>query len=262
MLVCKEETVTVRGRKTQLFRGGMGEQLLFLHDSFCPGWLPIHERLAAQFDVIVPIQPGFAGSEENFDHFDSIDDLLFHYLDLYEALQLHRPALAGASFGGWLAAEWAIRYGDGLSKLILIDALGLRVEDTPAADVLSLDGAELRKTIFADAKSALALATLPDTPKAEDMVRDILARRALARFAWQFPDNPKLRGYLYRVKLPTLILWGELDGYVSLTHANAYQSGIVDSSLETFTAAGHLPHVEAAENCAVALMKFLRAPTA
>ena len=42
----KEETIKVRGRNTRLYRGGEGPPLLFLHDTFCPSWLPIHQILA------------------------------------------------------------------------------------------------------------------------------------------------------------------------------------------------------------------------
>ena len=183
----------MRGRKVKLFRGGAGAPLLFLHDEFCPSWLSIHDLLAARFEVFVPIHPGFAGSEESFDEFEEMEDLVFHYVDLCATLGVDRPILVGASFGGWIAAEWAMRYSGTLSRLVLIDALGLRVDDAPASDILSLDGPALRQALFGDPTSALAMETIPDTPKAEEMVSTILARRTLARFAWQFPDNPRLQ---------------------------------------------------------------------
>jgi pimeloyl-ACP methyl ester carboxylesterase len=257
MATCKEEIITVSGRTIRLLRGGAGPQLLFLHDSFCPSWLPIHDQLAAELEVLVPIHPGFAGSEESFDELEEMEDLVFHYLDLCAALGLRRPLLAGASFGGWIAAEWAIRYSDSLSKLILIDALGLRVEGAPAADILSLDPAAMRQAMFGDPTGAVAIATIPDIPKADDIVGMILARRALARFAWQFPDNPRLLRYLYRIAAPTLIVWGERDGFVSIAHAKAYQDGIPKSKLMTIHNAGHLPHVETPEVCANLMIGFL-----
>lgn len=174
------------------------------------------------------------------------------------ALGIDRAALAGASFGGWVAAEWAIRYSDQLRSLILIDALGLRLNGAPAADVLSLDGPAMRQVIFGDPASALAVETLPDTPKADDMVSTILARRTLARFAWQFADNPRLRRYLRRVRVPTMIIRGERDGYVSLAHGKAYHEGIANSQLETIPNVGHLPHIETPESCADIMMTFLR----
>jgi pimeloyl-ACP methyl ester carboxylesterase len=257
MTTRKEETIKVRGRNTRLYRGGAGAPLLFLHDSFCPRWLPIHEALATQFEVLVPVHPGFAGSEEGFDEFEEMEDLVFHYLDLCAALGLHRPILAGASFGGWIAAEWAIRYSDSLGKLILIDALGLRVDGAPAGDILSLDPVAMRQAIFGNPAAAVAMKTIPDTPEADDIAGTILARRALARFGWQFPDNPRLRRYLDRIAAPTLILWGERDGFVSLAHGRAYHDGISGSEFKTIPNAGHLPHVEAPETCAEAMLKFL-----
>lgn len=257
MTTHKEETIKVRGRNTRLYRGGEGPPLLFLHDPFCPAWLPLHEKLAAQHEVLVPIHPGFAGSEDHFEQCEEMEDLGFHYLDFCKVCGLDRPALAGASFGGWIAAEWAMRHSDSLSKLILIDALGLRVREAPAPDILSLDPAASRQAIFADPSSALALEVIPDTPKPEEVVSVLLARQTLARFGWQFPDNPRLLRYLYRIEVPTLILWGERDGFVSAAHGRAYHEGIANSELVVVPDSGHLPHVENPEVCAPTMLRFL-----
>jgi pimeloyl-ACP methyl ester carboxylesterase len=257
MTTYKEETVKVRGRNTRLYRGGEGSPLLFLHDPFCPSWLPVHEKLAAQHEVLVPIHPGFAGSEDHFEEFEEMEDLIFHYLDFCEVCGLDRPVLAGASFGGWIAAEWAMRHSNTLRALILIDALGLRVREAPAPDILSLDPTASRQAIFADPSSALALEVIPETPKPEEVVSVLLARQTLARFGWQFPDNPRLLRYLYRITAPTLILWGERDGFVSIAHGQAYHEGISGSEFKTIPNAGHLPHVESPDVCSKVMIDFL-----
>lgn len=257
MRIFEEHTIDVRGRSTRLLRGGEGAPLIFLHDAFCPAWLPLHDRLASEFEVFVPMHPGFAGSEDDFDQFETMEDLVIHYLDLCEALTLERPALAGASFGGWIAAEWAIRYSGQLRCLVLIDALGLRLPSAPVADVLSLDGPALRRLLFAEANSLLAFQTVPDTPSVEAIVPTILGRRALARFAWQFPDDPRLERYLYRARLPALILWGERDQCVPRAHGDAFHDGIADSRFAMINGAGHLPHLEAPEDCAKLMVEFL-----
>lgn len=100
------------------------------------------------------------------------------------------------------------------------------IASVPVADVLSLDGPALRRTLFAEPNSLPALQTLPDTPQVEAIVGTILGRRVLARFAWQFPDNPSLLRYLYRTRLPALILWGERDQCVPVAHGDAFRDGI------------------------------------
>lgn len=254
----KQETISVRGRNIRLFRGGSGAPLLFLQDTFCPAWLPVHQHLSASYEVFLPVHPGCSGSEDGFDQFDEIEDLVFHYLDLCAVLHLDRPVLVGASFGGWIAAEWTIRYSGALSKLVLIGALGLRVPDAPAADILGIDVAAARQAIFADPRAPLALDIIPDTPKQEEIVSSLLARQTLARFAWQFPDNPRLIRCLYRVTAPTLIIWGERDGFVPLAHGKAFQQGVANSELVVVPNSGHLPHVEATDACVEIISNFLR----
>ena len=257
MASCKEETIKVRDRNVRLFRGGEGPPLLFLHDTFCPSWLPIHQILAEHYEVFVPLHPGCAGSEDGFAQFEEMEDIVFHYLDLCATLRLDRLAVAGASFGGWIAAEWAMRYSNTLRAVILIDALGLRVAGAPTPDILSLDPVASRQVIFADPFSALALEVIPETPKSEEVVSVLLARQTLARFAWQFPDNSRLLRYLYRIAAPTLIVWGEGDGFVSTAHGQAYHEGIGGSKFKTIPNAGHLPHIEAPEACADVMSSFL-----
>ena len=68
------------------------------------GWT----RWPRRYRVIAPHHPGFGGSALP-DWFGTVDDLAYLYLDLAAALDLHDAVLAGACFGGWVAAEMAVR---------------------------------------------------------------------------------------------------------------------------------------------------------
>jgi pimeloyl-ACP methyl ester carboxylesterase len=186
-----------------------------------------------------------------------MEDLVFHYLDLLEVLRVEQPVLMGASLGGWLATEFAIRYAGMLRALILVDALGLRVAGASTTDVFQLDVEQMRAALFAAPMSPLAHDLVPDTPPQESIEAMLKARQVLARFAWQFPDNPRLASYLYRVKCPTLIVWGERDGVVPVSHGYVYQTEIVDAALTVLPACGHLPHVEQPEAVANTVLHYL-----
>lgn len=252
----RDETLTVRDRRIRLLRGGTGQSLLYLHDTFSYTWTPVHDRLAEHYDVVFPIHPGCAGST-GFDDIESMDDLVFHYLDVCATLGLTRPILLGTSLGGWLAAEWAVRYPEMLGALILVDAFGLRVPEAPAADLLRLDPAQMRAVLFADPATAMAQELVPDTPTSMALEATLQARQVLARFAWQFPDNPKLSRYLYRVKTPTLIVWGAQDGVVSTDHAQTYLRGIAGAELVVLAHCGHLPQAEQPEALVQAVLAYL-----
>src|SRR3954462_15351307 len=115
-----ENTITVRGMRVRVLRGGSGPPLIFLHGaSGHVGWLPFLERLSQRFDVIAPEHPGFGASDDP-SWLDQPADLAYFYLDLIDALKLERVHLIGTSLGGWVAAELAVRNTSRLATLTLV----------------------------------------------------------------------------------------------------------------------------------------------
>jgi len=255
----REEIVDVRGTRIRMLRGGSGPALLYLHGAGGAGvWLPFFEELARDFTVLVPTHPGFAGSE-GYENIDSIHDLVFHYIDVMNGLGLDRPAIAGSSLGGWLAAELAVHHPERVGKLALIDACGLHVEGTLIADFFAPSPPELRKMVFEDPESELAKTAVPDAPSPEQLDAILRARQATARIGWNpFMYDPKLRSRLYRIKAPTLIVWGEHDRLVPIEHARAYHEGIAGSRLVTIARSGHVPIIEDPARTAQVIREFLR----
>ncbi len=71
-------------------------------------------------------------------------------------------------------------------------------------------------------------------------------------------DNPKLRQRLHRITVPTLLLWGGDDRFVSAAYYGAaYRSAIPGARLETIDRAGHFPHLEAPEALVERIHGFL-----
>src|SRR5262249_57571266 len=125
-------------------------------------WLAFQERLAKDFSVYFPSHPGHAGSPAA-EWIEHISDLAFHSLDLLDRLGLERVHLVGASFGGWIAAEIATMASHRLQSLVLIDPVGIRVDDWIYPFLFGMDISELVSTVFHNPMAALALAS-PDQP--------------------------------------------------------------------------------------------------
>src|SRR5919198_365507 len=130
----RASTRTVAGVELEVFSGGRGEPLLVLHDyEFLNGWWPFMDALAERFGVLAPSHPGFGRSSLPPD-FDSVDDLAYLYLDLLEA-QGEAVTLVGTGLGGWIAAEVAVRCSHRIRRLVLVDAVGIKVSDRTTADI-------------------------------------------------------------------------------------------------------------------------------
>jgi pimeloyl-ACP methyl ester carboxylesterase len=182
---------------------------------------------------------------------------VFWLLDLLEELDVERPVLLGCGLGGWMAAEFAVRYPRTIGKLILVDAYGLRVEGALAEDEFALTAPTLRPLVFAEPNGEVAREAMPDSQSPERLEPALHARVAAARLAWQFPYNRKLRERLSRARVPALIVWGAQDRLVSVAHGRAYTEGLPDARLVVIPDAGHYPYLEAPDAFAGAIQDFL-----
>ncbi|HWP28833.1 MAG TPA: alpha/beta hydrolase [Chloroflexota bacterium] len=249
----QERFLDVRGTRVQLLEDGTGDPLLFLHGAGGGGWTPGLALLAERFHVYAPNHPGFGESDVRED-WDTIDDFVYHYLDFLDVLGLDRVHLVGASLGGWLAAELAVGHSHRLRSLVLLSAAGLWVDEAPMADLFILSPEELQRLTWHDPSRAPA--PPPSTP--ETMIAQARARATVARLAWNpYFHNPKLPGRLGRIRVPTLILWGESDRLIPLEHGRRYQQLIPGAVLETIPECGHVILREQPERGARLIIDFI-----
>src|SRR5262249_21313472 len=130
------ETIDVAGRATVIRRGGEGPPFVYLHSTLGEPfrWLAFHHAWAGHFTVYAPPPPGF-GASGGFDQIDTIEDMAFHYVELFDALGLDDFVLGGVSLGGWIAAEIACRWPERVKKLWISGAPGLWVDADPLPDL-------------------------------------------------------------------------------------------------------------------------------
>lgn len=254
--VPEEVVLTAGGRQTRILTAGRGGIVVWLHDTLGNRWTSAHEALSATHEVLAPSLPGFDDSA-TLDGIDAPEDVVFWLLDLFDELQLERPVVLGCGLGGWMAAEFAVRYPERLGGLILVDAYGLEVEGALPADEFALTPAMLRPLLFANGE--VADDVLPDQPPREGLEQTLHARVAAARLAWQFPYDRKLRGRLPRAKVPALVVWGERDQLVRPSHARAYVDGLPNAQLELISNVAHYPYLEASDEFVRLVEAFLNA---
>jgi len=214
-----------------------------------------------------------------------------HVADL-EAIRLHfgleKMDLLGNSWGGLLASYYAIAHPDRIARLVLHDpAPPARIwlegmNDEIARRRASLPEADRRR--FAAAADPMSWYRAPDPlPLCRDFMailfrlyaydpdapvhfrgdacaggpeavrRQLLVNKAI----WAGVPDYDLRPWLWRVRVPVLVLYGEADP-VPQVGADAWASGFPDARLLVIRRAGHLSHVEQPSVFFAALDTFLR----
>jgi pimeloyl-ACP methyl ester carboxylesterase len=252
--------IDLDGLKVQIMEGGEGEPLLYLHSAYGENlWLPFHQELAKDFRVISPAHPGFAQTE-GIDNIDSMEDMIFHYVDLLDYLGCERINVAGVSLGGWIASELATRYPDRVKRLMLATPAGLWLTDHPMTDMFALmrRPEKLRDVLFHNPNSPLAQLLVPAEPAEEQLAEAYKAMTATARLAWNPPGhNPKLAGRLRRIKSPTLIIWGDDDKLIPTAYAEEWAKHIRGSRVHLIKDCGHMLMFEAEDEFVRAIKDFL-----
>jgi pimeloyl-ACP methyl ester carboxylesterase len=260
----ERRTVEVDGKSVRLVVGGSGPPLLYLHSVGADvEWIEAHECLAARFTVHLPAHPGFAEST-GVERIDDVFDEVLHYVDLLDRLGLDAVPVVGTSLGGWIAAEIAALYPHRVSRLVLVDAVGLWLDEAPIAELFSTPPPELARLLFHDQEHPIAqmmrsITSIADIPQ-EFALAQMKALEAAARIGWNpYMHDPKLERRLVRVTAPTLVLWGRQDGIVSVAHGERYRDRIRGARLEVLEACGHLPPIEKPVAFAEAALRFLTA---
>jgi pimeloyl-ACP methyl ester carboxylesterase len=250
-------TRDIGGIKIELIDRGAGPPLLFLHPGIgIDPAAPVLDRLAAGTRLLAPSHPGF-GRSELPRALTNVDDLAYFYLDFLEALDLRDATVVGVSFGAWIAAAVAIKTTERIARLVLADALGIKVGDRETRDVadfFAMTEPEFNQHAYCDP----AFARRDYKAMAEtDLVAVARNRESLARFGWQpFMHDPKLKGRLRRIRVPTLVLWGASDRIVAPAYGAAYADAIPGAHFERIEGAGHFPHLEQPETFARRVLAF------
>lgn len=260
------------GRKVGVYEAGDGQPLVYLHGfadihAVTDAPFPFHDALSGSHRLIAPAHPGCADTDEYEDLY-AVEDAVYHYLEVLDALELDQFDLVGHCMGGWIAAELAVRHPRRVRSLTLIGASGLFVPGQHIGDVFMMaqpargvEYQDLREMLFSAGDAPLALKLFPDGRGAVD---DELRRYQMLRFASFIGFKPpyfynvSLINRLHRVSCPALVIWGEVDHMVPRAHGEAYAERLSGSNgLEVIAGAGHAAHLEAPDKVAGLVTGFL-----
>jgi len=227
----------------KISESGHGRNILVLHGGGGPATMAgLAAHLAEKAHVITPTHPGWDGTPrpESLKSVAALADEYVRYLDEHDVKDV---LVVGASMGGWLGAEIALRdTAHRVTGLVIINGVGVNVPDQPITNITGFTPAQLAKVAYHD-PAKLGAGAPPPTPERIAMTRANQATFAV--FAGDpYSHDPTLLERLSGIHVPTLVLWGVSDGVVTTEYGRAYAAAIPNAKFEIVAEAGHLPWLE------------------
>ena len=235
-------------------------------------WSHVLEPLAQKgFRAIAPDLPGYGYSEKPRDAEYTINEQARSVIGLMDRLGIRKAAIAGASYGGAIAATMALDYPERVEKLVLVGAVTndevkkkflLRVSALPligdVATPLFLGSRWILRKRMEDMYRRL------QRPINEKMVASrhhlletANAHRAMIRTARRWSAN-RIGREASLIRQSTMLVWGDQDDHIPLDDAFKLRDAMPNAKLIVFHNCGHLPPAECPEKFVEAVVEFCK----
>jgi len=238
---------------------GEGQSILILHGwgSSSNSWEEVQKILFQNnFQVIIPDLPGFGKSDLPTNPWD-VDQYANFVVKFCQQLKINKFNLIGHSFGGRISIKIAVKRPDKIKNLILVDSAGIK----PKLDVKD-------KLILFSSKIVKSISKIKFLNPFIDKIK-----RLFYKTAFRKRDYAKLSGVmrktfikiidedllpeLNKIRVRTLIIWGEEDKSVPIRYAHIFKREILNSELKVIPHIGHSPNLKAPKQLSQLIINFL-----
>lgn len=198
---------------------GKGKDVVLLH-----GWGqnigmmdPLGKNLCDEFRITILDFPGFGSSDiPNFAY--NISDYTESLHELLESLEIDNPILIGHSFGGRVAISYASIYK--VDKLVLFGSPFV-VREKKGLKIKILKSLKKIKVLDGIAEYMKKHMGSDDYRNASGIMREIMVKTV----------NTDLTENVKKIKVPTLLVWGENDDQVPVSEARELEKLLTDGAL-------------------------------
>jgi pimeloyl-ACP methyl ester carboxylesterase len=270
--------MTLHGHSVAYRQAGSGPVVVLVHGitSSSATWERVIPDLARRFTVIAPDLAGHGESDKPKGDY-SLGAHASTVRDLLLALGHERASFVGHSLGGGIVLQLSYQFPERCERLVLVDSGGLGREVSLLLRAATLPGSELVLPFLAATRLLDAGARVGDLlgrlglhvpTDLEEMARGhstLGDREARAAFVHTLrsvvePGGQRVdasnRLYLAQ-HIPFLLIWGERDSIIPVSHGRAAHEQLPGSRLEVFEHSGHFPQLDEPERFLEVLVDFI-----
>ncbi len=231
------------------------------------GWAPVIPALKRRFRLVLIDNRG-SGRSTTADRKFAVSDMAVDVVAVLDKSRITRAHVLGASLGGMVAQELAIRHPQRVDRLVLACTTpgwpyGYPMPRTSVQRMTQAASLPVEVAQRALVENALAPATLKSRPElVERIVRNSEARSGDPA-AWRALANAGATYYggtrQSLIRAPTLILYGDADAVVDPRNSKLLSGRIPGSQVTVFPGLGHLLFWEEPAEFAGTVSSFLLA---
>lgn len=245
---------------------GNGKPLIILHGmgNNSQSWKHQVAGLSQEYAVIAWDAPGYGKSSDpkkEFKDFSEFADVLKGFID---GLNYDSITLLGHSMGSAIALDFCYRYPDRVERLIISDATrgaaGLSREENEkklAVRLNNIDTLDPRDIAIQRVKELLAPNPNIEVKKEAERIMSQVRPMGYKSVAYSLFHLNQM-GILNHIKVPTLIICGELDRVTPVSESRIFHDNIPNSELVTIPGAGHLCYQEEPDTFNSIVLTYLR----
>jgi pimeloyl-ACP methyl ester carboxylesterase len=272
--------IDLHGHEVVYRMAGSGPPVVLIHGMVNSSrhWESVALRLADRYTVIAPDLIGHGDSATPRGDY-SLGAHAASIRDLLAAIGIDSATLVGHSLGGGVAMVFFYQFPQRTERLVLVSSGGLGREVSPLLRSAAVPGASGLLALAAHRRSLAALSALGDRLTARGSRKGVYVH-AIARALRPLEGRESREAFLQTLRsvidvrgqrvsardrlyllgpIPTMIVWGERDNTIPLSHGRDAHHAIPGSRFETLPRAAHFPHIEDPEGLARVLGEFLDA---
>jgi pimeloyl-ACP methyl ester carboxylesterase len=270
--------IDLHGHRAVYRIAGSGPPVVLIHGMVNSSrhWESVALRLADAYTVVAPDLIGHGDSATPRGDY-SLGAHAASIRDLLASIGIDRATIVGHSLGGGVAMQFFYQFPQRTERLVLVSSGGLGHEVSPLLRSAALPGASALLSLASHPRILSTLSQLGERARERGSGKGVYLR-AVARALAPLEDRGAREAFLQTLRsvidirgqrvsardrlyllgpMPTMIVWGERDNTIPLSHGRSAHEAIPGSRFEVLPRAAHFPNLEDPEGLAAVLRDFL-----